>query len=192
MSDYNIYKYKNKFSRSSKLRRLVWEFVWLLLFRTTPRWCLNKWRLFLLRLFGAKIGKGCRVLPTCQIWAPWNLEMGESSVLGDSVDCYSMDKIIIGSNVSVSQRSFLCTGSHDTSLLDLPLVTKPIFINDFVWICAESFVGPGVNISEGVIVAAKSVVVKNIDSYSVVAGNPAVKIKNRALDTKNYEGKRDE
>ena len=134
-----------------------------------------------MKLFGATIGRGSRVLPSCFVWAPWKLTMGEFSVLAEGVECYSMDEIIIGSKVAVSQRSFICTGSHDISSLKRPLVTKPIVINDHAWICSEAFVSPGVTIGEGAVVAARSVVIKNIESWTVVGGNPSKFIKNRVI-----------
>lgn len=181
MSDFKKYKYQDSIPKSEKFRRLLWEIVYLLLFRITPRWTLDFWRISLLRLFGAKIGIGCRVSPSCRVWAPWNLEMGDYSVLGDNVDCYTMNKIKIGSKVAVSQRAFICCGSHDISSLTRPLITKPISIHDHAWVCSEAFIGPGVDIGKGGVVAAKAVVVHDVPDFTVVGGNPAVFIKKRVL-----------
>lgn len=188
MVKFDKFKYKNEFSNKNKILRLIWDLVWLVAFRPTPRWMLNSWRIFLLRVFGANIGKGSRVLPTCKIWAPWNLEIGESTVLGDHVDCYSMDKIKIGSYVSISQRSFICSGSHDITSIQLPLITKPILIHDYAWICSDAFIAPGCEIGEGAVVAARTVCIKNVPAWKVVAGNPSRVIKNRVVveaDSKN-------
>jgi putative colanic acid biosynthesis acetyltransferase WcaF len=173
--------YSNELSKSNKLARLIWSLVWLLFFRLTPRWTLNGWRLFLLRCFGAKIGIGCRVLPSCKIWAPWNLTMGCYSVLGEGVDCYTMDKISIGNYTTVSQRSFLCGGTHDIAYKSIPLVTLPINIGDYCWVCAEAFIGPGITLSDYSVVAARAVVLKNVGTREVVGGNPAKFIKFRTL-----------
>ncbi len=181
MSKFEKYKYKDQLSKKSKIARAVWNICWFFLFKTNPRGMLNSWRIFLLRFFGAKIGHGCIVAPTCFVWAPWNLTMGDFSVLGDHVDCYSMNKINIGSKVAVSQRAFICTGTHDISSLTRPLMTKPITISDHAWICAEAFIGPGVEIAEGAVVAARAVVVTPVAPYNVVAGNPAKFIKKRVL-----------
>jgi len=168
--------------RSIKIKRFIWDVVWVLFFRPTPRWALNKWRVSLLRLFGAKIGKGSRVLPTCKIWAPWNLTMGSYSALGDDVDCYCVDKITIGDRVTVSQRTFLCSASHDIRSLRLPLMHKPIIIEDYAWVCAECFISPGSIIKTGVIVAARSVLTKPTNEWYVYAGNPAKEIKQRVVE----------
>ena len=87
-SEFKQFKYIDDIPKTVKIKRLIWSLIWFMFFKSTPRWCLNNWRIFLLKLFGAKIGKGCRVLPSCFVWAPWNLSMGEFSVLGDNVDCY--------------------------------------------------------------------------------------------------------
>lgn len=181
MTDFKGRSYIDNIPTSNKIRRLIWFTFWFFLFKPTPRWAFNGWRIFLLRAFGAKIRRGCRVLPSCFIWAPWNLELGEYTALSDGVECYSMDKIIIGNRVTISQRAFLCTGSHDISSLRLPLITKPISIGDFVWVCAEAFVGPGCHIGEGAVVAARAVVTKPVDNWMVVGGNPAMNIKIRKI-----------
>ncbi len=182
LSDFHSLRYRNGFSSASLLRRLVWELVWLLAFRPTPRWALHGWRRFLLRAFGAQIGAGCRVAPSCRVWAPWNLVMGEFSALGDGVDCYSMGRITLGSKVAVSQRSFLCAGSHDIRFLSRPLVTGPITIEDHAWVAAECFVHPDVVIHEGAVVGARSVVTHDLPAWSVCVGNPCRKIKDRVLN----------
>jgi putative colanic acid biosynthesis acetyltransferase WcaF len=181
MNEFEKHKYIDTIPKSNKIKRLIWNTIWLFLFRPTPRWALNSWRIFLLKLFGAKIGKGSRVLPSCKVWAPWNLTIGKQTVLGDDVDCYTMDKITIGNHVSISQRTFLCTGTHDISTYLKPLITHPIVIEDNVWICAESFISPNITIKDSAVIAARSVVIKDVESFHVVAGNPAKFIKLRII-----------
>lgn len=182
-SDFEKYRYQNQLSSSSKLKRLVWRFVWLLIFRPTPSWCLDRWRLMLLRLFGAKFGQGCRVASSVKVWAPWNLEMGDYVCLAEGVDCYSVSSIHIGSKVTISQRAFLCSASHDVTSLARPLIHAPIVIKEHAWVCAEAFVGAGITIAEGAVVGARSVVTKDVESWSIVAGNPAKFIKKREIKT---------
>ncbi|MDP2017086.1 putative colanic acid biosynthesis acetyltransferase [Hydrogenophaga sp.] len=181
MNNFRSLRYRSDFTHAAKLRRFTWEVVWLLAFRPTPRWALHGWRRFLLRSFGAQVGEGCRIAPSCRVWAPWHLVMGEFSALGDGVDCYSMGRITLGSKVTVSQRSFLCAGSHDIRSLSRPLITGPIVIEDHVWIAAECFVHPDVVIREGAVIGARSVVLKEMPSWSVCAGNPCRKIKDRVV-----------
>lgn len=181
MTEYEKYKYVDTIPKSNKIKRLIWNIVWLFLFRPTPRWALNSWRIILLKLFGAKIKKGSRVLPSCKVWAPWNLEMGQYSVLADDVDCYTMDKVIIGNHVTISQKTFLCTGSHDIRTYKKPLITYPIIIHDYVWVCAESFISPNITLNIGSVIGARSVVTKNVKEFNVVGGNPAKFIKLREM-----------
>lgn len=180
-SDFAALRYRSGISAPARLRRFAWEVVWLLAFRPTPRWALHGWRRWLLRRFGAQVGEGCRIAPSCRVWAPWNLVMGAYSALGDGVDCYSMDRIRIGSKVAVSQRSFLCTGSHDVRSLSRPLTTGPITIEDHVWIAAESMVHPNVTVHEGAVIGARSVVLQDMPAWSVCAGHPCQKIRDRVV-----------
>lgn len=185
MSEFAKLRYVDSMPRSLKVKRGLWVLIWILFFRPTPRGVFNGWRLFLLRLFGARIGRGSKVAASCFVWAPWNLEMGEFSVLGDGVDCYTMDKIRIGSKVAVSQRCFLCTGSHDIASLRRPLTTRPITIGDHCWIAAESMLLPGVNVGEGTVIGARSLVTKDMPRWSVCAGHPCVAIRPRGLAPEN-------
>ena len=168
----------HKITKINRLGRVIWHLVWLVLYRPTPR-SLHLWRCFLLRLFGAKIGKDAHPYPTAKIWAPWNLEMADHSCLSEYVDCYSVDKIHIGAHAVVSQYTFLCTASHDYDDPEFPLVSAPIKIGANAWVAADFFVGPGVTIGEGSVVGARSSVFKNVEAWTVVAGHPAKFIKNR-------------
>lgn len=171
---------KSEHSLGNKLARVLWHVVYLLLYRPSPR-PLHGWRCFLLRLFGAKVARGAHPYPSVRIWAPWNLEIGSDSALGDLVDCYCVARVTIGSNVTVSQYAFLCAATHDYEDPSMPLVTAPIVIRDGAWICAASFIGPGVTIGEGAVVGAKAVVTRDVAPWDVVAGNPARPVKKRVL-----------
>jgi putative colanic acid biosynthesis acetyltransferase WcaF len=179
--DSHEYKYLDTITNNQRLRRLLWEIVYRLFFRTTPRWALESWRRALLRLFGAKIGIGSRISPLCRIWAPWNLCIGEYTAIAEGVDCYTMERIEIGNHVSVSQRAYLCTGSHDISRLSRPLRNRPIRIEDHAWICAEAFIGPNVTIGEGSVVSARCCVFKDVEPWTVVTGNPAQVLRKRVV-----------
>lgn len=165
-------KYENKLSRSERALRLVWGAVWCCLFRPTPRWALHGWRRSLLRLFGATIGEGSKIAPSCRIWAPWNLVLGDFAALGDGVDCYNVGKIAIGSKAAVSQRSFLCAATHDASSLLRPLIVKPIAIQNHAWVAAESLIMPGVTIGEGAVIGARSVVTRDMPAWHICVGVP--------------------
>lgn len=135
----------------------------------------------MLRLFGAKIGSKANIYSSVKIWAPWNLEIGNYSSLGPGVDCYNQGKIVIGDHTVISQKVYLCASSHDFTKPDFPLILKPITIKDSVWIAADAYVAPGKTIGQGVVVAARAAVFKDVDPWTVVGGNPAKYIKDRKI-----------
>ncbi|MEN3069230.1 hypothetical protein [Uliginosibacterium sediminicola] len=160
------------FSFSNRLARLAWTCVELTLFRFSPR-PLHRWRAFLLRLFGAKLGSHVHVYPGARIWAPWNLRTESYVGVADNVRIYNIAEVHLGERCVVSQGAFLCTGSHDIDSSNFQLIADSIRLGRHTWICAEVFVGPGVEIADGCVIAARAVVVKSIrDVWTVWAGNP--------------------
>jgi putative colanic acid biosynthesis acetyltransferase WcaF len=164
--------YPSPHSRTNQLMRILWRTVWLVAYRPSPK-IFHGWRRFLLRLFGAKIANDAYPHPSVKIWAPWNLEMGPLSCLGPDVDCYCVDRVVIGARATVSQYSFLCTASHDYHDPLMSLVTAPIVIGERAWVAADVFIGPGVTIGAGAVVGARSSVYRNVETQTVVVGNPA-------------------
>lgn len=156
----------------SRMRRLVWSLAYYSLYRWTPV-PMHAWRCVLLRVFGARIDQPAYPYPSARIWAPWNLEMHRGSCLADGVDCYSVAHVRLGQNVTISQGSYLCSASHDYNSSSFPMICAPIHIDDNAWVCARAFVGPGVTVGSGAVVAACAVVTKDIEPWTVVAGNPA-------------------
>lgn len=167
-------------STANKAARGLWSIVWLLLYRPSPR-ALPGWRRFLLRCFGARIGTGARPYPGAIVWAPWNLVMGDHSTIGDGVDCYSVARIELGAHATVSQRAYLCTASRDMDDPAHPLMTAPIVIARNGWVAAEAYVGPGVTVSEGGVVAARAVALRHVAAWTVVAGHPATYLRARKV-----------
>jgi putative colanic acid biosynthesis acetyltransferase WcaF len=160
--------------------RQIWNLVWFLFCRFTPA-PFHIWRIFILKLFGAKIKFNVRIYSSCKIFRPWNLVMNNNSWLGRNVDCYSYDKIFIGEKSIISQNTFLCTGSHDYNSKNFELITAPIVIESNVWVSSRVFVGPGVTIKDNCVILACSVVTKNTEQNYVYAGNPAKILKKRNL-----------
>jgi putative colanic acid biosynthesis acetyltransferase WcaF len=187
----DVSRYQNRLGRRNQLGRALWRLVWLLLFRPSPSPCFG-WRRFLLRCFGARVGKKANVYPSCRIWAPWNLEMGDYACLSHDVDCYTVDRIYLGPHATVSQYSFLCSASHDISDPHMRLITAPITVGAGAWVCAGAFVGPGVTIGEGAVVGARAVVTRNVEPWAVVAGNPARLIRTRRLQADDLPSERHE
>jgi putative colanic acid biosynthesis acetyltransferase WcaF len=168
------------FSLQNRFRRALWEFVALLLFRYSPK-PFYSWRSFLLRCFGAKVGRGVHVYPKVSIWAPWNLELADECCVANGAVLYSQGKINIGKKAVVSQGAHLCAGTHDYNQPGFPLITKPIQIGDFAWIAAEAFMHPGITVGEGCVIGARSVVTKDMPSWMICAGHPCVPIKERKM-----------
>ncbi|SFD29858.1 MULTISPECIES: putative colanic acid biosynthesis acetyltransferase [Algibacter] len=182
MNKVDLSEYKNNFSRKNQIARLLWSVVWLLFARPLPRRLGNGWKLFLLRLFGAKVHAKAVVYSSVRIYMPWNLEMHEYSCLAPEVDCYNVDKITIGAHATVSQKTYLCAASHDINKKDYPLITAPITVKDQAWIGAAVFIGMGVTIGEGAVVGATASVFKDVEPWTIVGGNPAKFIKKRNID----------
>lgn len=165
----------------NKVFRVAWHFVWLVLFRPSPVQ-MFRWRSQLLRLFGAKIEASCKIYPSCRVWAPWNLVMDAGSCLASHVNVYNVAKVHLGSNALVSQGSHICSASHDYESNQFDLIASPIVLGSNSWVCADCFICPGVKIADGAVCMARSVVVKNVQENSVVAGNPAIHRKIRKVE----------
>lgn len=172
--------YTNSLPFSNRGGRLIWNVVYRSLFRPSPRLA-HGWRRSLLRLFGATVSKTAHIYPSARIFSPWKLVMADYSCLADRVDCYSVGEIRLGVHVTVSQDATLCTATHDYTNPAFPLVVRPIEIDDYAWVGARAFIGPGVHIGEGAIAGACSAVFRDIPSWWIVGGNPAKKIKERSV-----------
>ncbi|MEL0644032.1 putative colanic acid biosynthesis acetyltransferase [Olleya sp. Ti.3.14] len=181
MSNIEIEKYKDNITLKNKISRKIWFVFYCLLFRPFSGRMFIKWRNLILKIFGAKIGVGSIVYASAKILAPWNLEIGKETCIGPNVK-FHIGKTIIGSKVTISQGSYLCTGSHEVSSISVPFISKAIVIQDFAWVAAECFIMMGVTIGEGAVVGARSSVFKNVDDWSIVGGNPAQFIKKRIIN----------
>ena len=148
------------------------------LFRYSPK-PFHSWRSFLLRCFGAKVGRGVHVYPKVAIWAPWNLELADECGVANGATLYSQGTINIGKRVVISQGAHLCAGTHDYNQPGFPLITKPIQIGDFAWIAAESFIHPGITVGDGCVIGARSVVTMDMPAWMICAGHPCKPIKER-------------
>lgn len=160
-------------SLGTKILRSIWLTVWFLLFRFTPPFIFNKWRIFLLKLFGAKISWSAKIYPSVKIFKPWLLEMGDNSCLGRNVNCYNYDSIYVGTKSIISQNSFLCTASHNYNSKKFELITDKIVIKKNVWVAANCFVGPGVTMNDDSVLLAMSNLLNDAKKKYIYAGNPA-------------------
>ncbi len=166
------------FSRGNRLRRLVWNLIWALLYRTSPRPC-HRWRAFLLRSFGATLGPHCHFYPRSKVWAPWNLHCADSVAAGDDVEIYNPAPMRFGSHAILSQGAYLCGATHDFDDPAFPLLAYTMQIEAHAWICARACLCPGVHVGEGAVLGLGSVASRDLEPWAVYAGSPAVKIKQR-------------
>lgn len=162
----------SNYTTKELILRIAWALIEPVLFRFSPR-LLYGWRNCLLRLMGAKIGKYVQILPSARIMYPWLLQVGDRSVIAWDVKVYNLGQIIIGHDTVISQYSHLCGGTHDFAGERFTLLRTGLVIGSNVWIGADAFIGPGVKVNDGVVVGARTVVVKDVPSLTVVAGNPA-------------------
>lgn len=159
------------------LQRCSWGFF-AFLFAISPRHFYSC-RVWILRIFGAKIGSNVKIYPSVKIFNPNNLRINDNVTIGWGVILYALGVISIGENTIISQYSHLCAGDHDYDSCDFKLIRPQISIGKNVWVAADSFLAPGINIGDYSVIGARSVVVKDVPAYSVVAGNPARVLKVR-------------
>lgn len=155
-----------------RLLRLAWNVAWKLLASWTPA-PLHRWRIFLVNLFGGHLDPHCFLYGSVRIWYPPYLTMARAATLGPGVECYTMGPIEIGAYAVVSQRAFLCTGTHNIHNANFQIGARPIRIGADAWIAAEAFVGPGVTVGEGAVLAARGVAFRDLAPWTVYQGNPA-------------------
>lgn len=175
------YDFISPYSTRNRIRRMIWNICWTIFAKPFPKSTANFWKIIILRGFGAKIAKNAYVYSNAKIFMPWNLVMEEHACIASGVDCYNAAPIIIKKNATVSQRTYLCTASHNISSPHHEQIEKPIVIEERAWVAAEAFIGPGVTVGEGAVVGARAVVSKNVDPWTVVVGNPAQFIKARII-----------
>jgi putative colanic acid biosynthesis acetyltransferase WcaF len=174
------YEFKNPHSLKNKLGRLLWRYVWMILFRPTPVRLGGAWRRVLLRLFGAKIGDTW-LHPSVRVWAPWMLTSGDHVFVDQNVNLYNAYGIELGDRVIISFDSTLCTASHDHADVRFALTGNPIRIGSDCWIAADVFIAPGVSIGARTVVGARSSVFGDLPEGMICVGSPARPIKPRVL-----------
>ena len=166
------------FSLRNRLARLAWHIAWLLLARFTPP-PLHAWRRLVLRICKAKVGRGARVHGSASIWLPANLELGEGVLIGPGARLYNQGRIAVGAWSVISQRAHLCASSHALDDPNFQLVLRPIVIGEACWVAAEAFVGPGVTMGDGSVLAARGALFENAEPDGVYRGNPAALVRKR-------------
>jgi putative colanic acid biosynthesis acetyltransferase WcaF len=144
----------------------LWVAVSTLVF--TKVWCPNRLRCAILRWFGARVGERVLIRHGVTVQWPWKLSIGDNSWIGTGAELYNIDPIVIGSDVCISQRAYLCTGSHDRRSSTFEYDNGPIVIEDGAWLCARSTVLRGVTIGANSVVAATSLISHDVPPHSIV------------------------
>lgn len=160
------------FSIGERLRRLIWQITWLVFCRPTPV-VLHGWRACVLQWFGAKLGRNNLIYPRVKIWAPWLLNTGDVVTIANDAEIYNPGGCSLEHHTIISQGAYLCGGTHDFNRRDFPMISKPIALRPYSWICARAIVLPGVTIEEGAILGAGSVTSHDLARLTINAGNPA-------------------
>jgi putative colanic acid biosynthesis acetyltransferase WcaF len=158
----------------------LWWIVQSTLFGMSPQ-ALFGWRRWLLQLFGARIGKGVFIRPSVRVTYPWKLKVGDYCHIGDEVVLYTLGEIEIGDCVVVSQRSYICTGSHDYTSPTFDIYAKKIVIESEAWVATDVFVAPGIRIGSGAVVGARSSVFSDVPPGVIAVGSPARVVGVRAM-----------
>ncbi len=182
MPSVDLSRFDNSWYRPgrSRLTQALWFLLGLPLLRCS--WLPgSRYRRVLLRLFGAKIGRGVVIKPGVRVKYPWRLTIGAFSWIGEDVWIDNLADIRIGSHACISQGAYLCTGNHDWSDPHFGLIVRPIELADGVWVGARALLTPGVTLGEGAVAAAGSVVRSSIPAWEIHAGNPAILVRRRRL-----------
>ena len=172
-------------TRKYQITLLIWRCVDTLLFKTSLN-SLSKWRVFLLRCFGAKIGKGCYISPKCTIFIPWNIRIGNFVAIDDYAYIKPRTKIYIGDYVSIANFVHIIPGGHNLRVRNLASDLAPIHIGNGAFIGADSYIGKGVNIGQMAVIGARSTVLKDVPENVIAFGSPC-QVRGERLSKEEYE-----
>ncbi|MCH5329152.1 MAG: putative colanic acid biosynthesis acetyltransferase [Coprobacter sp.] len=168
------------YSVGYKIKSRLWAIVNSTLFRWTP-FFMRKTRVAILRLFGANVDWSCSIRGGAEIIDPWNLSMGALSSIDKECCIRCRGKVMIGEKCCISQGVNILTGTHNITSPNFEMITAPVTIEDNVWVATNAIIGKGVTIGKGAVIGAGAVVTKDVESWTVVGGNPAKFIKKRVI-----------
>ncbi len=167
-----------QYTFGNRVRRQLWSIVWIALYRPSPR-IAHAWRAWLLRGFGATLGPHCRFYPASRVWAPWNLTCEDTVWVADGAELYNPAPMFLASHAIVSQGAYLCGATHDYNDLAFPVISFPMRLGRYAWVAARAIVSPGVNLADGAILGLGSIATRDLEPWSIYAGVPARKVKER-------------
>lgn len=182
MKTVNLAEYSNDWYRpGNKIKRILWYMINAFFFKSNMPYY-HKLKIMLLRIFGAKIGKRVLIKPSANIKYPWFLEIGNNVWVGEGVCIDNLAFVKIGNNVCISQWASILTGNHDYKKTTFDLIVSPVNIENGVWVGAKALICPGVTLKTHSVVTAGSVILKDTEPYTVYKGNPALPVRNRAIE----------
>lgn len=176
----DTFKVPNDFRGDSKFKVQLWAIIQTFFFAFSPQFMYG-FRVFLLKMFGAEIGKNVLIRSSVKITYPWKLSIGDNTWIGEDCYIYNLAQITIGSNVSIAHRNFFNTGGHNYEKTTFDIFAKPILIEDECWITSEVYISPGVTIGKGAVVGVRSLVFKDLPEGMICYGNPAQPVRERQI-----------
>lgn len=141
----------------------------------------SKLKVLVLRMFGAKIGKGVVIKPSVNIKYPWKLKVGDYVWIGENVWIDNLDTVTLASHSCVSQGAMLLCGNHNYKKSTFDLIVRRITVEEGGWVGAKSIVAPGVVVGSHALLTAGSVATQNLKPYGIYTGNPAEWKKERVM-----------
>ncbi|MGO4306586.1 putative colanic acid biosynthesis acetyltransferase [Cupriavidus sp. RAF12] len=189
IQDLSSFRMPPGFRGRSAIAVQCWWCVQSLFFRTSPQFA-NGFRRWLLRCFGARVGRGVVIRPSVKVTYPWKVTIGDHAWIGDGAELYSLAEIVIGNNAVVSQYCYLCAGDHDYQRSDFLIRGRPIRVADEAWVASHTFIAPGVTIGEGAVIGACSAVFRDMPAGMVCMGSPCRPLKPRLHDVPGREAAR--
>ena len=180
LSTYNNNWYKSAIG-AGRLKQVLWYFINILFF-INPLNPLSGLKCWLLKCFGARLGKNVVIKPGVNIKYPWKLTIGDHCWIGEAVWIDNLDEVKLGDHVCLSQGAMLLTGNHNYKKTVFDLMVKKITMEDGVWICAKAIVCPGVTAHSHAVLSVGSVATQNMESYTIYTGSPAVAVKQRVIE----------
>ena len=176
----DLYHNQGYSSGASLFQQALWLFIGDILVQTS--WLpFRSVKVAILRLFGAKIGRGVNVKPGVKIKFPWRLIVGDYVWLGENVWIDNLATVTIESHVCISQGAYLCTGNHDWSDQQFGLKIGEIYLQEGCWIGAKTAIAPNVVVGRGAILTLGSTALRSLEPMMIYTGNPAQAIKARKM-----------
>ena len=165
---------------ASKITQVAWYLTNIIFFKN-PFFIFSSLKCFILKCFGAKLGKGVVIKPSVNIKYPWKLQLGNYVWLGEYVWIDNLSEVRVGDHVTLSQGCLLLTGSHDHARESFDFISSPISLENGAWIGAKAVVFGGVTCKTHSILGIGSVAEKDLDPYTIYKGNPAIPVLKRNI-----------